>query len=161
MIKKERLEELLEQGATIYEAYPDGIDKINLANTAHYDYLLAQQELKIQKIEFEYLHETKEDAEFFREFGFIEKPLKLNLPRWEEFKKLEFYTEKAKIIFCKRIESCLKLPVFEEENYEVIEIWETTFDGENSCHYHELATKENYILACRKCKELFLGDENE
>ena len=148
MIKKERLEELLEQGATIYEAYPDGIDKINLANTAHYDYLLAQQELKIQKIAFEYLHETKEDAEFFREFGFIERTERLELPSWGRVN----VPHNVIVNFISKDGLMYNLVV---ENYERI-IIVSSVRGTNDMWD---LTKENYILACRKCKALFLGEE--
>ena len=97
MIEKNRLEELIEQGATVYMAnrYTEGIflDKRNFEVT--------DKELifkyKIYAVLLEDLFETKEDAEEYAEFGNITRTERLELPSWEEFangKIVEFVSNK-------------------------------------------------------------------
>ena len=98
-------------------------------------------------------YEIKEEAEWHKEFGCIERVERLKLPTWEEIKH-EF------------IDSDLLL----YGNYEIINLSDLILAVEVSNtsqiliysmgeKYNWVLTKENYILACRKAKELFLGEK--
>lgn len=140
MISKERLEELIEQGATVYYPIPYGANNIKLTKLYRvYDW---NNELYLFVGDTNYcplsiLFETKEDAEWYKEFGCIERTERLDLPTWEEFNNQ---------------------PEFYFDDYTLVKINDKILlkDGFEDYVYKEF-TKENYILACRKCKELFLG----
>ena len=148
MITKQRLEELIEQGATIYELYMNkNILEIQLKN----DWFVMADglyERKLSKHPFRSwwisnLYETKEDAEFVREFGCITRTERLELPTWEEWKQDD--------------EFCF----LDKDGFN----WDMYVDGDNEIlmcngyrHFNFENNKENYTLACRKAKELFLGE---
>lgn len=175
MITKERLEELIEQGATIYELYMNkNIIEIQLKN----DWYVMRDglyEAKLGKHAFRSwwisnLYETKEDAEFVKEFGCIEKINYLQLPTYQQIENLIEQKKKfglnhsdrvlARIITNDSIyyfKLCKDLDVFTfqlKQNYIGDDLCEQIRDkfpivlGK--------ATKDNYIKACRKAKELFL-----
>ena len=83
MITKERLQELIEQGATIYigfgsPCYEIIIDKTwNIEKDTH----LKRGSFYVQ---LKFLFETKEDAEEYAEFGNITRTERLELPSWGE-----------------------------------------------------------------------------
>ena len=150
MIKKKRLKELIEQSATIYELYMNkNILEIQLKN----DWFVIDDglyERKLSKHSFRSwwisnLYETKEDAEFVKEFGCIERTERLELPTWEEFLKLEnihsFKSKNNQIVVLFRDGNTIYL---EDENWNIL---------------RKSLTKENYTEACRKAKELFLGEK--
>ena len=160
MIKKERLEELLKQGATIYEAYPyDDVEEINLGDTEYFNYELKERTLRVENKEFKYLFETKEDAEFASEFGFIEKPFRLHFMPWNKLKTMveDRYFVNDTIYFM--IDSIYKFCV-DKKN---VCIYTRDFESTQWITlFNKPLTKENYILACRKCRELFLkGNTND
>lgn len=151
MISKERLEELIEQGSTIYELYMNkNILEIQLKN----DWFVIDDglyERKLSKHPFRSwwisnLYETKEDAEFVREFGCIERTERLELPTWEEF------IEKEEVIFYSKSNQKTFISIIGTKYLVVERLFERYFTGE--------LTKENYTIACRKAKELFLGENN-
>ena len=164
MISKERLEELIEQGATIYELYMNkNIIEIQLKN----DWFVMRDglyEAKLGKHPFRSwwisnLYETKEDAEFVREFGCIERTERLELPTWEELFKedrvLDCYTQEFGIVKNRSFIGVVLLGV--DFTNEIVEV--SIGSDQIFC---ELLTKENYTLACRKAKELFLkGNVND
>lgn len=162
MISKERLQELINQGATIY-----GVDygRILMAdiveiktkdmryNDSHdnFQYLYKESgDCYLYEFYEENLFETKEDAEWHKEFGCIERTERLNITDWQKFKNrdenfgftVEDYSYKC---FTDGIE------------IELVEFWG---QGGRSLFKAPL-TKENYMLACRKCKEIFLGDKEQ
>lgn len=94
------------------------------------------------------IFETKEDAEFYVEFSCIERTERLELPNWEE-KNCIIYTFYSPI---KKGGKEYEFRLFKGGN---ITIWRT-----NDMYkvFNESATKENYTIACRKAKELFLGE---
>jgi hypothetical protein len=165
MIEKERLEELIEQGATIYWIYGKSIEKKTLKHKYHSFFICdnelneynAKQYIGIWKHKLSKLFETQEEAKWFAEFGCIERTERLELPTWEEIQKdknfhyiryyhptkdFSFFMEIYKFANAIRVSwsgSCRKTdPQFDRT-------WELT--------------KENYTLACRKAKELFLGEK--
>ena len=146
MITKERLEELIEQGATIYSNEYGKIqlkkeNDLSLYENGQNNYILYVLELNKKyhnEIFDEDLFETEEEAKWFAEFGCIERTERLELPTWEEFNNQpEFYFDDYTLI--KINDKILLKDSFEDYVYKEF-------------------TKENYILACRKAKELFLGE---
>lgn len=158
MIEKERLEELIKQGSTIY-----GIkfNKVNVYDLRDENICLSPKNFREyglrvfdtlgywDDIEFCNLFETKEDAEFYVEFSCIERTERLELPNWEE-KNCIIFTFYSPI---KKGGKQYEFRLFKGGN---ITIWRT-----NDMYkvFNESATKENYTLACRKAKQLFLGGE--
>lgn len=159
MITKERLEELIEQGATIYE--PDDlwqtIGKIHLEKKCYIseDNKLCNDEITYEdlpgatamySIPLEDLFETKEDARWELEMT-ATRTETLKLPTWEEIEddyNLEFDN------------SCLEVyktvnRILVKTNKNYLGLYDYVFD--------KLATKENYIEACKLCLRLFKGEE--
>lgn len=156
MISRERLEKLIEKNIPIYGIdygrclQPD-IVKILVKNLRYcpsndnYQYL-SNEDGDCYLYEFfnEDLYETKEEAEFAKEFKNITRTETLNLPTFEELKKFERFDFKAKdghiytIHFISGFNTLAITGIIENKYY-----------GE--------ATKENYFEACRIAKNLFLG----
>ena len=105
MITKERLEELIEQEATVWcVSELHGSNKLKLHNKDVKDsdcfhisktLLLSDSiefydEKETYRVPFQLLFETKEDAEWHVEFKCIERPERLELPTWEEFISQKF-----------------------------------------------------------------------
>ena len=154
MIDKGRLEELIEQGATIYEVKYNNINPVSLTNKIRDVYykngVIAFEPRPDEKyLHYKYfknLFETKEEAEWHREFGRIERTERLELPTWEEFKEKKFvwFFDSYHKSCCLHYLNCNN-KIFINNGSEVIEIGDFT--------------KENYTIACRKAKELFLGEK--
>lgn len=137
MITKERLEELIEQGATIYS--------VDTSNKTILSFKICKNENDIKLTEkqyafFEKCFETKAEAEWHAEFGCIERTERLELPTWEEF-----WNSGQTIWFTGKDGGQYGLSIY---NREIL--LNDTYIG--------YLDKENYTLACRKCKELFLGE---
>lgn len=145
MISKERLEELINKCATVYmaRAYTEGIYLMPDNFEVNDKELVFKY--KIYVVPLEDLFETKEEAEWHKEFGCIERTERLELPTWEEFLKLEkihsFKSKNNQIVVLFRDGNTIYL---EDEYWNIL---------------REDLTKENYTLACRKAKELFLGEK--
>ena len=170
MITKERLEELIEQGATIYEVDAFGVNAITLKQG---DYVeekggVLHTQVVVGGYNYFYderLFETKEEAEWHAEFGCIERTERLELPTWEElqnesekngcygceifFMGLDEEKEPMQYVLDVRPDDKIYIGFAKEIGAKVLDI---EFEAEY--------TKESYTLACRKCKQLFLG-ENE
>lgn len=153
MITKERLEELIKQGATIYKLIENEILEYNIFNNPDLRsaYKVVNNELFFSNVimtKLEDLFETKEDAEFAQEFKDIKRMEVLNLPTFEELKKFERFDFKAKdghrytIHFISGSNILVIVGIFKNEYY-----------GE--------ATKENYIEACKIVKNLFIGENKD
>ena len=159
MIEKKRLKELIEKGAKIFyfDAYGDdnwGIVEVDTKNfsfshneNCYTNFCEATYRTNPQpyKMYEDALFETKEEAEWDREFGCIVRTEILKLPTWEEFIEMEE--------FC-----------FFQKNHKqtIIRILGTKYLGVETNferYYTGDLTKENYTLACRKAKELFLGEK--
>lgn len=150
MIEKGRLEELIEQGATIWtDEYRGSHFKIKL--TKHFvaklgdSFDLYGYGCDYFGIPLNHLYETREEAEWYKEFGCIERTERLVLPTWEEIQKYERFDFKDKY----------------NHSYTLhyISGFKTLAISGWSTEYYAEATKENYTLACRKAKELFLGEK--
>ena len=161
MITKERLKELIEQGATIYEICTDlSIHELDLSVVKDKEMQIGEKWFAFSEpntdylFKMEHLCETMEDVENFKwhkEFGCIERTERLELPTWEEVEKdLKNYKEGDFYIvdndhFSLVYNKCYFNP--------------SLFLYVNNGKYFWKATKENYTLACRKAKELFLGEK--
>lgn len=171
MIEKERLEELIEQGATIW-FYEDlsGIEIIDLKETDYKyeigvvdaddrEHLLQTSISKYGKsIDdwwwFSGSFETKEELDWYKEFGCIERTERLELPTWEEFIKFgensHYGFNEIKRFDNVRFGYCCR-PDGSDGSLYIDQDGKTMF-------LTSMITKENYTLACRQCKELFLGE---
>lgn len=151
MITKERLEELIEQGATIYFVYKGNVDwKEGIYKD---DFILGETHLAIcwglqsHALNYQDIFETEEEAEWHKEFGCIERTERLELPTWEEFdgQKFVWFWDKDHKPCCLHYLNCNNM-IFVNVDNKVIEIGELT--------------KENYYEACKLVKSLFLGEIN-
>ena len=157
MITKERLEELIEQGATIY-GIDDRWDIVEVreldaqqiyysSSNANYQYVFDDHSV----VEFfdDKLFETKEDAEEYAEFGNIPRIEWLELPSWEDVLKgedisIHFQNQRKDIAYELYVDA-YKGGIFIEKDHEVIWIRPTT--------------RENYNEARRLCVKLFKGED--
>lgn len=171
MITKERLEELIKQGATIYTKYR----KLSLTsfeqdlgdcggkvyrklsiegNGLKYTTNNEEDYFYEQTFDFTDLFETKEDAEEYLKYKNITREEKLELPTWEEFKNF-----KKSIIF-----RVLSKDITEEDdtifqcynNGNAIIIYN---DFNSSRIFNKPLTRENYNKARDLCIKLFKGEE--
>ena len=150
MISKERLEELIGQKAKIYSTHwqeevdlslPCKIVESEYDNKTITRLVVFEDEEHAPSYMIDNLTEDIEGAKWEEEFGCITRTEKLELPTWEESKK------------------CDTICHFDDVEFDYFE-HDNTYGLYQDC-YNLLdleATKENYILACRKCKELFLGE---
>ena len=161
MIIKERLEELIEQGATIYSNEYGEIQLIKENDLSLYEngqnnyilYALEPNKKYHNEIFDEDLFETEEEAKWFAEFGCIERTERLVLPTWEEVSR-DLQNVLAGNYTIKEFDNVsLEYIKYRNGNYAVIGVYK--YDDRLELE----ATKENYTLACRKAKELFLGEK--
>ena len=156
MIEKNRLEELIKQGATIWTNYC-GLYPIDLRNKEinidkQYDDVLNLDDSAWgRSVNFNYLYETEEDAEFASKFQNIKRVETLNLPTWEMFIQLGIPFE-----FTSKNGECFYLELCDEEGIDKIVIYNKI--GFISNVFSSLATKENYFEACKEARRLFLGE---
>lgn len=165
MITKERLEALIKQGAIVYCFTFDEVFEEKLGPNHFVDWELDNMFLSKWDedthepicedthepiCDIYYIFEHKEEAEHFQwsfEFGCIERAERLVLPTWEEVNQI-----------------CLSIITFINKDGKecnlVVEVFENriTVNGVGGAYDIWELTKENYTLACRKCKELFLGE---
>ena len=106
---------------------------------------------------YEDLFETKEEAEWYLEFGNITREEKLVLPTWEE-------AQKEKFCFAKGFDSLYGFKLFVFINKFTNDFEVSFFHGYKTNDYciekhFDLRDKEQYIKGCRLCKQLFLGEK--
>ena len=112
--------------------------------------LLNQFDEQISDLEAK-LAEKEREAEWHKEFGSIERTERLELPTWEEISR-DLKDVPAGTYVIKE---------FDDVSLEYIkynEVFIGIYKGDYEWKEWE-ATKENYTLACRKAKELFLGEK--
>ena len=162
MISKERLEELIKQGATIYSTDTKmyGLVKwLELENKLERLEFNKDGEVKLFIIDngwwhwfnLKDLYEDLEDVKWHKEFGCIERTERLELPTWEEISR-DLKDVPAGTYVIKE---------FDDVSLEYIkynEVFIGIYKGDYEWKEWE-ATKENYTLACIKAKELFLGEK--
>lgn len=156
MITKERFEELIKEGAVIYDIFRGDIYPVNLLSL-----------IKYGDIGFEYhndyyhcdicrtlsdFYATREEAEWEQEFGSIIRTERLELPTWEEVSSDLQDVPAGNYVIKEFDDVSLEYIKYRNGNYAVIGVYK--YDDRLELE----ATKENYTLACRKAKELFLGE---
>lgn len=160
MITEERLKELIQQRATIWCSSWEEEVKLSPENCvidALYNYALNTKEKRLFILEngkktallsylLRFLEEDVEAGKFKSEFQDITRTDTLNLPTFEELKKLERFDFKAKDghVYTIHFISGFK-------TLAITGIVENKYYGE--------ATKENYLEACKIAKKLFLGEK--
>lgn len=152
-ISKERLEELIEQGATVWDnIHNESVDLKNICEKHYTVYELSY--ISIYDNEYDYiqpyflssLEEDAENAKFKFEYQNITRTETLNLPTWEEIQKIkEFFFIDANN---KEVEISIRKDIL---------IWTSRNFG--TYIFQKSLTKENYLEACDICKKLFLGEE--
>lgn len=169
MISKKRLKELIKQKATIWSVDWDKIilnenskickcysdfAKNNLVEYCLY--ALVECDNVYHDMDCDTLYETEEEMNWQLEFGNITRTETLNFPTWEELQnKKEFYlgfNNKEGIV---RYYLAIDMPY--QKDYGAILISYSDTNNDTVICFDKIATKENYTLACRKAKELFLG----
>jgi hypothetical protein len=171
-ISKERLEELIEQGATIWTNDFEEIklDK-NTCEVCEVKTLSGEHLYWVFDFEYEFnnvkhnakfdLDELEEDVEkcrWEREFGCIERRIRLDLPKWEDIEKDKDFHYIRNFIINNNFSFFIEIYKFTNK---------ISIHWSNGCNKTDPRfnknwelTKENYILACRKAKELFLKGYN-
>ena len=160
-ITKERLEELIEKGATIYSTHDD-YKEIKLNNDFKVEEVWCLGECLVSKslvfslfgISLIFLFETKEDAEEYAEFGNITRMERLELPSWEEFNKVSSFAFESKDRIMMEIAIW-----FNSQNDDIKTIKITNLNDWNICCFEEPLTRENYDEARRLCIKLFKGEK--
>lgn len=159
MISKERLEELIKQCATIFEVKSNKIKAIELKGRVESGYkwqyikVYSNNSMNGKNHYLIRLFETKEEAEWYKEFGNITRTITLKLPTWGEFHKKTYYGEHYGVIFQGQETGCF-YQMCEHLNPNSITIYNM---DSHDIIFSMPQTEENYILACKKCRELFLG----
>lgn len=162
MITKERLKELIEQEATVYD--PDtlwqsvGEVKLNKSmkiNNGRLDGDLGDLGLKGAVcscyIPLEYLFEKKEDAEFIAKYH-TQRVVKFNPPTWAIFSE-----EETDIVFDMKDGRMMLSHWIIGDNHIVL----IKTSKDDDFVFSEPLTKENYIKAVEYARKLFLGEEDE
>ena len=179
MISEQRLKELIEQCATIYQIIREpfvagyssilkieelplrsyhniSVDKYNKINNCKPHLYQGGDYMVFEKVaELENLFETKEDAEFELNYKRIPKTEYLDLPTWEEFiakdKTITFYKNQVKY------QMYIFVKNKNTNNCRII-----IYGDDNSQDwfvFEKPLTKENYLEACEICRKLWLGEE--
>ena len=157
MISKERLKELIEQKAKIYSTHwqeevdlslPCEIVESEYDNKTITHLVVFEDEEHSPSYMIDNLTEDIESAKWQEEFKRIPRTDYLDLPTWEEFdeKKFVWFVDRNQNQCCLYYLNVAN-KIFINVSGEVIEIGDFT--------------KENYTLACRKAKQLFLGEEEQ
>ena len=159
MITKNRLEELIQKEITFYVVCWGKIKTILPNDLVYMD--IEEDTICYEVVDdtprttdLGHLFETRKDADWYIEFGRIQRVERLKLPTWEEFIKKPNLPEND-IVFkteghgykCYHGFGILYIIKYDEKDRV-----ETIFE--------KPLTEENYTLACRKCKSLFLGEQN-
>ena len=159
-ISRERLEELIKEGATIYDknSYSIDLSKTDsfMENIFEFYYMIEDNRLlKIQKQPhialnqwwIKDLYETRKQAEWYSTYH-VTRTEELNLPMWEEVKNIKnkdvvsFYAKNRRFgVVC-------------------IHIFTKYFnvESEDEVFLYTEFTEENYIKACDLCVKLFKGE---
>ncbi|MBO7526368.1 MAG: hypothetical protein J6T74_00555 [Clostridia bacterium] len=159
MISKERLEELIEQGATICNQYIDYNNNICYRfgkasiiqdnDEQHIELKLSETNTSVIMYDTKYLYETEEDARWELEMTATRTDT-LKLANWEQFCYEENETR-----FTDKLDNRCSISYETEllgDNY--IAVYQNHFTL-----FRESATKENYTKACELCIKLFKGEE--
>lgn len=168
MINKERLQQLIKQGATIwcivkfldiYYEKPQKIIPITLNNTynisVNYNrpFLYQKTYIFYKVCDIDNCYETEEDALWELEMSATLTET-LKMPKWEdiEFDEIGYYIK----MFHMRhnYDFFGKLMITKEKIY----VEEMVIGYQKKLYFEKLRNKENYIEACKLCLKLFKGE---
>lgn len=155
MITKERLEELIEQGATIYVVNNKVVFEEKLNKHYTHDILkdcICWWGIPRKRWFFTDLFETKEDAEEYAEFGNITRTERLELPTWASIEKDFDKFTNGSYVLAERDEFLLELKISKPLISQII-IYTEDDD------YNWNLSRENYNEARRLCVKLFKGED--
>lgn len=160
MITKERLEELIEQGATIYEAKYNDVVPVSLTNEINsiswrYGVIAFKPMRKHKWLNHKYfknLFETEEEAREHLEFGNITRTERLELPSWASIEKDFDKFTNGSYVLAERDEFSLELKISKPLISQII-IY--TKDD----NYNWNLSRENYNKARRLCVKMFKGEK--
>lgn len=158
MITKNRLEELIQKEITFYVVCWGKIKTILPNDLVYMD--IEEDTICYEVVDdaprttdLGHLFETREDAEWYLEFGRIQRVERLKLPTWEELNNILQTQKYFEVNFKNKYET---VSFFVNEcQIAVMQQGHNYLSG-----LDKEFNKENYILACRKCKALFLGEQN-
>ena len=111
--------------------------------------IVGSQEYYYHKYNIKKTKEKKWDSDFSN----ITRTITLKLPTWGEFHKKTYYGEHYGVIFQGQETGCF-YQMCEHLNPNSITIYNM---DSHDIIFSMPQTEENYILACKKCRELFLG----
>lgn len=178
MISKQRLEELIEQGATIYsisketfiagvsdllkikplkldsKVYGISVDKYNEINNCKPHLYIGNDYTPFEKVaELENLFESEEDARW---------ELEMTATRTETL-KLPTYKQVCDMIYSSKLYGVLTIKTFDKITFgykrQIDDNVYIFVDRLSETQYLGSLTKENYIEACKLCLRLFKGEE--
>ena len=177
MISKQRLKELIEQGATIYsisketfiagvsdllkikplkldsKVYGISVDKYNEINNCKPHLYIGNDYTPFEKVaELEDLFETEEDARWELEMT-ATRTETLKLPSFNELQTKKEYYKNFALYFYLAIDMPYK------KDYGAVIISQNDLKGNSYIIFDKPLTKENYIEACKLCLRLFRGEE--
>lgn len=162
MMNKEKLIDLIKQKGNIYwikNRYVRMKIELSLANITprEKDFILKYEHLNNFEylIPYEEVTDNEEDAKWFLEFGNIERTERLHLPTFEEIEK-DLKRSSYGIYTIVDDENVLL-----EYNKHSIKKHRCFYVYDNINGKMEMFNYKDYILACRKAKELFLGEKDE
>lgn len=163
MITIKRFLELINQGATIYEVKYRNINPVSLKNKIRYvnykyetiTFEPRPDEKYSHHKHFKRLFETKDEAEFSKEFQNITREETLDLPL---FDNLPENFDISFVRFDKEMDCWVIYELYVEFN-EICILFRDVTEEASDCIFREPLTKENYLEACKIAKKLFLGDK--
>jgi hypothetical protein len=170
MISKERLEELIEEEATIWSNAYGKTHRImlNSTNDVLDENILWRHRNKecIRKYHINTLYETKSEAEFDAKYKRIPRTEYLDLPTWEEAEIEELVKISNNRNYCWYLIKSFT----DKKNNEMFEFslskdddqFYLSVNNEDSSYkdlFDKPLTYENYLEACELCKKLFIGEE--
>lgn len=167
MVTKERLQELINQGATIYEVKYGKVNPVSLKNKIRFvseKYpVIAFEPRPNEKYKhhkyFDKLYETQAEAEWVAKMH-AQRPEFFEPPTYEDFIKEPFitvdYEDGYKFLTKDGHFAYIRHNEYSDDTDE-FEV------GGNRVGYKSFtpATKDNYIKACEYARNLFLGKEKE
>lgn len=175
MISKERFYELKSQKKKIYyfDNFFRSVHELDFSKTQNYDvcsdqFSIDECSLEIRELlaignDDEYYenfvcylkncYDTKEDAEFAKEFNHIEYVETLDLPFFDDFPE-SFDTSFVR--FDKEMDCWVIYDLYIEFD-EICILFRDITEEASDCIFREPLTKENYLEACKIAKKLFLG----
>lgn len=151
MITKERLKELIEQGATIYkiskETFIAGAsDFLKIVEVPSGLYSKEINDGLGCQPDYDLLFETKEEVEWYLEFGNITRTETLSFPTYRLFGINEIIVCTPRFLFSKLSDPAMFI-IFDRNKREVV--------------FEKSQSKRNYIEACRLAKKLFLEGSDD